>query len=62
MTSGITEKDFDVLVAQSGLPLSDSQKATLRAILPTFRAIVARAAAPLPVEAEPALIFSPEVR
>ncbi len=62
MTANISPEAFDVLVARTGLPLSDAQKATLHAIYPTFQAIVAKAAAPLPREAEPGLIFVPEVR
>ena len=53
---------FEVLAAQTGLPLSDAQKATLRAVYPTLQALVARVTAPLPREAEPGLIFVPEVR
>jgi hypothetical protein len=62
MTSTITPEAFDSLVAQTGLPLSDEQKATLLAVYPTLRAMIARVTAPLPREAEPALIFVPEVR
>jgi hypothetical protein len=58
--TAISEADFEVLVARSGLPLSAEQKATLRAIYPTFQAIVARVTEPLPREAEPALIFPVE--
>ena len=59
-SAGVSEADFDVLVARSGLPLSDAQKATLRAVYPTFKALVDRVTAPLPREAEPALIFPVE--
>jgi hypothetical protein len=62
MPPTITPEAFDALIAQTGLPLSNEQKATLLAVYPTLQAMIARAAAPLPREAEPALIFVPEVR
>lgn len=62
MTSSITPDAFDVLIAQTGLPLSDEQKATLLAVYPALLALIARVTAPLPREAEPGLIFVPEVR
>ncbi|MGE0224387.1 MAG: hypothetical protein AB7F35_02095 [Acetobacteraceae bacterium] len=58
----ITKEAFDVLAAQTGLPLSEAQKATLFAIYPTLAGLIERAAAPMPREAEPSLIFVPEVR
>jgi len=58
----IGEQDFDVLAAQTGLPLSAAQKATLRAVYPTLRAMMDRVSEPLPREAEPAHVFVPEVR
>jgi hypothetical protein len=62
MASPITADAFEILAAQTGLPLSAAQKATLFAVYPTLRAMIATAAAPLPREAEPGLIFVPEVR
>jgi hypothetical protein len=62
MTSTITPEAFDVLIAQTGLPLSVEQKATLFAVYPTLQAIIAKVTEPLPREAEPGLIFMPEVR
>ena len=62
MPTTITPEAFDALIAQTGLPLSDAQKATLLAVYPTLQAMIARVAAPLPREAEPGLIFVPEVR
>lgn len=53
---------FEVLAAQTGLPLSGAQKAMLLAVYPTLHGLVARVTAPLPREAEPGLIFVPEVR
>jgi hypothetical protein len=42
--------------------LSEAQKATLLAVYPTWLAMTARVTAPMPRDAEPALIFVPEVR
>jgi hypothetical protein len=58
----IDKAEFDILAAQTGLPLSEAQKATLFAVYPTLQKIIAIATAPLPREAEPSLIFYPEVR
>lgn len=62
MPSGISSQEFETLVAQTGLPLSDAQKATLYSVYPIVQAMTAKVTAPLPREAEPALIFVPEVR
>jgi hypothetical protein len=57
------DKDaFSTLVDQTGLTLTDEQKATLFGAYPLFQAMVARATPPMPREAEPALIFLPEVK
>jgi hypothetical protein len=53
---------FGVLVDQSGLSLTDQQKAALFEVYPLFQAMIARATPPLPREAEPSVIFQPEVR
>jgi hypothetical protein len=58
----ITKEEFDVLAAQTGLPLSDAQKATIFAVYPTLQALIARAAAPMPREVEPSLTFTTEIR
>ena len=60
--TNVTKAEFDVLVARTGLPLSEAQKATLFDVYPTLRNILSIAAAPMPREAEPSLIFYPEVR
>ena len=60
--STVTTEAFDVLVAQTGLPLSEAQKATLLAVYPTLQAMIELVTAPMPREAEPSLIFVPEVR
>jgi hypothetical protein len=56
----LTLEEFGVLAAQTGLPLSDAQKATLHAIYPVLQELIARAAAAQPREAEPSVIFVPE--
>jgi len=53
----MTKQEFDTLAKATGLPLSEAQTATLFAVYPTLQAIIARASAPMPREAEPALIF-----
>ncbi len=58
----LTKEEFDTLAAQTGLPLSDAQKATIFAVFPTLQALIARAAAPMPREAEPSLTFTAEIR
>jgi hypothetical protein len=62
MTPTITPEALDTLIAQTGLPLSAEQKATLLAAYPTLQAMIARVTEPMPREAEPGLIFVPEVR
>jgi hypothetical protein len=57
MKPSISEQDFSVLVAQSGLPLSPEQKQDLFQVYGFIEQQVARVHAPLPREAEPALIF-----
>ncbi len=58
----ITKDSFDTLVAQTGLPLSAAQTATLFAVYPTLLELIARAGAPMPREAEPSLTFTAEIR
>jgi len=58
----ITPDAFDALIAQTGLPLSAEQKTTLLEVYPTLQALIARVTEPMPREAEPGLIFVPEVR
>ncbi len=59
--SPITRQQFEILAEQTGLPLSAEQKDTLFAVYPTLLEIIARASAPMPREAEPSLIFTPEI-
>jgi hypothetical protein len=56
------KEQFSMVVDQTGLTLTDQQKATLFAAYPMFQAMVARATPEMPREAEPAVIFVPEVR
>lgn len=58
----ISEDAFEALAAETGLPLSAEQKATVRSVYPTLKAMMDRVSAPLPREAEPGHIFVPEVR
>ena len=54
--------EFSKLVDQTGLTLTDEQKAVLFEAYPMLQAMVARATPPMPREAEPSVIFLPEVR
>jgi hypothetical protein len=56
------KEEFGTLVDQSGLKLTDAQKSGLFAVYPMFQAMVARATPPMPREAEPSVIFQPEVK
>jgi hypothetical protein len=56
------KEEFGTLVDQSGLTLTDGQKSVLFGAYPMFQAMVARATPPLPREAEPSVIFVPEVK
>ena len=58
----ITEDGFSAMLDQTGLKLTAAQKSVLFKAYPMFRSIVDRAAAPMPREAEPSVIFIPEVR
>ncbi len=55
------KNDFDNLLDRTGLILTDEQKSVLFAAYPLFQAMVARATPPMPREAEPSIIFRPEV-
>lgn len=56
------KEEFSTLMNQSGLKLTDAQKSVLFSAYPMFQAMIARATPPMPREAEPALIFVPEVK
>nr|WP_294512305.1 hypothetical protein [uncultured Rhodopila sp.] len=53
---------FGRMLDETGLPLTDAQKSVLFDAYPMFQAMLARATAPLPREAEPAVVFDPDVR
>jgi hypothetical protein len=57
----VDKEEFSRLVDRSGLALTDGQKSILFEAYPMFQAMVTRATPPLPREAEPSLIFQPEV-
>ena len=61
MEASISQSAFAALVAQAGLPLDEAQTRTLYAAYPLLEAMIARVTAPMPREAEPALIFVPEM-
>ncbi len=62
MKPNISESVFEVLVTQTGLLLSAEQKATLYDAYWMLEGMIARVNTPMPIEAEPAHIFIPEVR
>ena len=62
MTASISKAEFDVLVGQTGLPLSDAQKAEIYGAYGILEGLIARLQTPLPREVEPAHMFTTEVR
>ena len=62
MKPSVSEVEFDVLVVQTGLPLSADQTTTLYDAYWMLEGLIARVNTPMPREAEPAHIFIPEVR
>jgi hypothetical protein len=56
------KNEFSTLLDQTGLTLTDTQKSVLFGAWPLFQAMVARATPPMPREAEPSVIFQPEVK
>lgn len=61
-SAGIDKETFGGMLDRSGLSLTASQKAALFEAYPLFQAMIARATAPMPREAEPSVAFVPEVR
>jgi hypothetical protein len=53
---------FASLVDDTGLKLTDDQKATLFGVYPMFKAMIVRATPPMPRENEPSSMFTPEVK
>jgi hypothetical protein len=62
MKPSISEAEFDVLVRQTGLPLSAEQKATLYDAFWMLEAMIDTVNKPMPREIEPAHMFTTEVR
>jgi hypothetical protein len=62
MKPSISEADFNVLLTHTGLPLSAEQKQALYEPYALVEAMIALVTKPMPREAEPSLIFLPEVR
>ena len=62
MKPAISEAAFEVLLTQTGLPLTDEQKHALYEPYALVEAMAALVTKPLPREAEPSHIFMPEVR
>ena len=60
MPPRLSAEAFAALVAAAGLPLSADQTSTLHAAWGMVEPMLDRLHAPLPREAEPALIFTPE--
>jgi hypothetical protein len=56
------KSQFSTLLDQTGLTLTDEQKSVLFAAYPMFQGMVTRATPPMPREAEPSVIFIPEVK
>jgi hypothetical protein len=56
----ISEADFAVLVAQTGLTLTATQRQDIYDVYGLVEAMRERVHAPLPREAEPSLIFQPQ--
>ncbi len=56
------KQEFGTMLDRTGLTLTDSQKDVLFAAYPMFQAMVARATPQMPREAEPSVMFEPEVR
>jgi hypothetical protein len=62
MKTNVSEAEFEVMVAQTGLPLSAEQRRTLYDAYGMLEAMITLVNTPMPVEVEPAHIFVSEVR
>jgi hypothetical protein len=58
----LSSEAFGRMLDETGLRLTEAQKAVLFAAYPLFQAMVVRATAPMPRETEPSVTFTPEVR
>jgi hypothetical protein len=54
--------EFNFLIEQTGLTLTDAQKAELFGAYPLFQAMVAKATPDMAREIEPSSMFTPEVK
>jgi hypothetical protein len=62
MKPSVSDAQFDVMVKQTGLPLSAKQKAEIYDNYWMLEAMIAKVTAPMPREIEPAHMFTAEVR
>ncbi len=62
MTAPITQQEFSFMLDRSGLVLTDAQKSVLFQAYPLLQTMIARARPDMPREAEPSVIFTPEVK
>jgi hypothetical protein len=62
MKPSVSEAEFAVMVKQAGLSLSAEQTATLYDAYWMIEDMIARVTRPMPLESEPAHMFTPEVR
>jgi hypothetical protein len=58
----MTLQEFGVFFDKAGLPLSATQKESLYKVWPMLQTMIGKATAPLPREAEPSVMFHPEVK
>jgi hypothetical protein len=58
----LSKDAFGLMLDETGLRLTEAQKAVLFAAYPLFQAMIARATPPMPRDAEPSVMFTPEVR
>ena len=61
MTEHVTLQEFSTMLDRAGLHLTESQKSVLFEAYPLLRKMIDRATPDMPREAEPAVMFSPEV-
>jgi hypothetical protein len=62
MQTKLSRQNFDLLVAQAGLTLTEAQSQEIHAAYATIEAMLERIGDIRPREAEPALIFQAEPR
>jgi len=61
MATDMSKQDFSARLDQAGLTLTEAQKSELFGVYPLIQAMIARVHAPLPRDAEPSVIFMPEM-